>query len=106
MSFTVSAFPGATFTGVLARIARARPPQRTVSHRAGDERGVDDDRPFVVRVRDAKTEWVVVTTGLNAGPPVEAFGALKPGDEVATQGTDELRPDTAVRPRDGATAAG
>ena len=49
--------------------------------------------------RDGKIEWVDVTTGLTAGPLVEVFGDLRPGDEVAGRGTDELRPGTAVTPR-------
>ena len=58
------------------------------------------DRTFVIRIRDGKTEWVNVKTGLTSGPRVEVFGDLKSGDEVAGRGTDELRPDTAVRARE------
>jgi len=50
-------------------------------------------------LRDGKTEWVDVRTGLTSGPLVEVFGNLKAGDEIAGRGTDELRPDTDVRPR-------
>ncbi|MGE3955185.1 MAG: efflux RND transporter periplasmic adaptor subunit [Vicinamibacterales bacterium] len=57
------------------------------------------DRTFVIRVRDGKTEWVDVRTGLTAGPLVEVFGDLKAGDTVAGRGTDELRPGTPVTPR-------
>jgi len=57
------------------------------------------DRTFVIRVRDGKTEWVDVRTGLTSGPLVEVFGNLKAGDEIAGRGTDELRPGTDVRPR-------
>ena len=63
------------------------------------------DRTFVIRVRGGKTEWVDVKTGLTSGPLVEVFGDLKPGDEVAGRGTDELRPGTEVRPRDNKPAA-
>jgi RND family efflux transporter MFP subunit len=58
------------------------------------------DRTFVIRVRDGRTEWVDVTTGLTAGPLVEVFGDLSAGDEVAGRGTDEIRPGTEVRPRE------
>ncbi len=57
------------------------------------------DRTFVIRVRDGKTEWVDVKAGLTSGPLVEVFGDLKPGDQVAVRGTDELHPGTAVQPR-------
>lgn len=129
--FTVSAFPGTTFTGTVARIARAVdvttrtmaveldvnnadgrlapgtfcqirwPLQRTAPSLFVPTASVASttDRTFVVRIREGKTEWVDVTTGLTAGPLVEVFGNLKPGDEVAGRGTDELRPGTAVTPR-------
>jgi membrane fusion protein (multidrug efflux system) len=58
------------------------------------------DRTFVIRVRGGKAEWVDVKTGLTAGPLVEVFGDLKPGDEIAGRGTDEVRPDADVRPRE------
>jgi RND family efflux transporter MFP subunit len=54
------------------------------------------DRTFVVRIRDGKTEWVDVRTGLTSGSLVEVFGDLKVGDMIAERGTDELRPGTAV----------
>jgi RND family efflux transporter MFP subunit len=59
--------------------------------------GATTDRTFVIRVRDGKTEWVDVRTGLTSGALVEVFGDLKAGDEVAERGTDELRPGTGVR---------
>ena len=55
------------------------------------------DRTFVVRVRNGTTEWVDVHTGLGSGALTEVFGDLRPGDAVATRGTDEIRPGTAVR---------
>jgi RND family efflux transporter MFP subunit len=131
VAFTVSAFPGATFTGTVARIARAIdvttrtmaveldvdnadgrlapgtfcqirwPLRRTAPSLFVPTASVASttDRTFVVRIRDGKTEWVNVTTGLTAGTLVEVFGDLRPGDEVAGRGTDELRPGTAVTRR-------
>jgi membrane fusion protein, multidrug efflux system len=55
------------------------------------------DRTFVVRVRNGKAEWVDVKTGLASGPLIEVFGDLRAGDEIATHGTDEIRPGSAVR---------
>jgi RND family efflux transporter MFP subunit len=54
-------------------------------------------RTFVIRVRDGRTQWVDVKTGLASGPLVEVFGDLKPGDDIAARATDEIRPDSAVR---------
>ncbi len=62
-------------------------------------------RTFVIRVRDGKTEWVDVKTGLNAGPLIEVFGDLRSGDEIAARGTDELRAGTAVNTKPRASAA-
>jgi membrane fusion protein (multidrug efflux system) len=55
------------------------------------------DRTFVIRVRNGRTEWVDVKTGLPSGPLVEVFGGLRAGDQVAARGTDELRAGTAVQ---------
>jgi RND family efflux transporter MFP subunit len=57
-------------------------------------------RTFVVRVTDGRTEWVDVKTGVTAGPLVEVFGNLKPGDHIAARGTDEIRAGTAVHVRE------
>lgn len=57
------------------------------------------DRTFVVRIRNGKTEWVDVKTGLTSGSLVEVFGNLRAGDEIASRGTDEMRPGTEVRTR-------
>ncbi len=135
--FKVTAFPGATFTGTVARIARSVDvATRTMAvelevdnadgrlapgtfcqvrwpvRRTGPSLFVPTasvasttDRTFVVRVRGGKAEWIDVTTGLTAGPLIEVFGDLAPGDEVAGRGTDELRPGTEVRPRQNKPAA-
>ena len=58
------------------------------------------DRTFVVRIRNGKTEWIDVKKGLTSGPLVEVFGDLRPGDEIAGRGTDEMRPGTEVRARE------
>jgi RND family efflux transporter MFP subunit len=51
---------------------------------------------FVIRVRNGKTEWVDVKTGLASGSLMEVFGELRPGDQVAIRGTDEIRPGSVV----------
>ena len=62
-------------------------------------------RTFVIRVRDGKTEWVDVKTGLSTGPLVEVFGDLRAGDEIATRGTDEIRSGTEVHTKHGSDSA-
>jgi membrane fusion protein, multidrug efflux system len=63
------------------------------------------DRLFVVRIRNGRTEWVDVKTGLASGPLVEVFGDLRPGDTIAARGTDEIRPGTEVRVKEVKPAA-
>jgi membrane fusion protein (multidrug efflux system) len=63
------------------------------------------DRIFVVRIVGGKAEWVDVKTGLTSGPLIEVFGDLRAGDEIASRGTDEMRPGTDVRARATKSAA-
>ena len=55
-----------------------------------------NEKRFVVRVRDGKTEWIDVQPSLTSGSLIEVFGDLREGDLVAVKGTDELRPGTSV----------
>jgi RND family efflux transporter MFP subunit len=55
-------------------------------------------RSFVIRVRENRTEWVDVRTGVRADSLIEVFGDLKEGDEVVVRGTDQLQPGTQVSP--------
>jgi RND family efflux transporter MFP subunit len=135
MPFTVPAYPGETFTGRVARIARAvdvktrtmavemdvqnrdgrltpgsfcqvrwpiRRPGPSLLVPAGSVANTTG-RTFVIRVRNGKTDWVDVKTGLSAGPLVEVFGDLRPGDQIAVRGTDEIRAGTEVRTKTVAT---
>ena len=63
------------------------------------------DRSFVIRIRNGRTEWVDVRTGLASGPLVEVFGDLRPGDQVAVRGTDELKAGSDVHVKETAPAA-
>jgi membrane fusion protein (multidrug efflux system) len=54
-------------------------------------------RTFVIRVRDGRTEWVDVKTGLASGSLIEVFGDLQLGDEIAARGTDEVRAGAQVQ---------
>lgn len=54
------------------------------------------ERVFVVRIRDGRTEWLDVKTGVSMEELIEVFGDLHEGDTVAVRGTDELHPGTAV----------
>jgi membrane fusion protein, multidrug efflux system len=129
--FTVTAYPGETFSGKIARTAHAvdvktRTMWVELDVPNGDGRlapgayaqvkwrvrrtaaslfvpsgsvAATTDRSFVVRVRNGRTEWVDVKTGLSSGGLVEIFGDVRAGDQVAVRGTDELRPGSAVQAR-------
>ncbi|MGH8134535.1 MAG: efflux RND transporter periplasmic adaptor subunit [Steroidobacteraceae bacterium] len=56
----------------------------------------DLQRTFVIRVRQGKTEWVDVKTGVTVNGTTEVFGDLQPGDTVAANATDSIRSGTAV----------
>jgi len=60
--------------------------------------GSDLERTFVIRVRNGKTEWVDVKTGVRVENSIEIFGDLKEGDLIAIRGTDQLRPGVTVSP--------
>jgi len=123
VTFSVAAFPGATFAGTVSRISesvdvatrtmaveldvnnadnrlapgafcqvrwpvrRSTPSLLVPSGSVASTSG----RTFVIRVRSGRTEWVDVKTGLATGPLVEVYGDLKPGEEIAVRGTDEVR---------------
>jgi membrane fusion protein (multidrug efflux system) len=58
----------------------------------------DLQRSFVIRVRQNRTEWVDVKTGVRASDIIEVFGDLQEGDQVASRGTDQLRAGVEVSP--------
>ena len=86
--------PG-TFSDVLWPVSRPEPTLFVPSSAVATTL----ERVFLVRIRNGETEWVEVKTGATSGDLTEVFGDLKPGDEVAVRGTDELRPGTHVTPR-------
>jgi RND family efflux transporter MFP subunit len=59
----------------------------------------DLERNFVIRVRNNRTEWVDVRTGLTTPDGIEVFGDLREGDMVAARGTDQLRAGVQVSPK-------
>jgi membrane fusion protein (multidrug efflux system) len=129
LNFSVAAYPGQTFSGIVSRIAQSVDVStRTMAveldvnnadgrlapgtfcqvrwpiHRTGPSLLVPSGsvasttgRTFVIRVRSGRTEWIDVKTGLTSGPLIEVFGDLKPGDEIATRGTDEIRAGVQVQ---------
>ncbi len=90
--FTVSAYPGQTWSGTIARIAHA---VDVTTRTMAVELDVTNSDGRLSPGTFCQIRW----------PLVEIFGDLKAGDEVAGRGTDELRPDTAVRAREAKPSA-
>jgi RND family efflux transporter MFP subunit len=57
----------------------------------------NQERTFVIRVSQGKTEWVDVKTGVYQGDTVEVFGNLHPGDQIAVRGSDEIQAGTSAK---------
>ena len=53
---------------------------------------------FVCKIRSGVVEWVSVTKGQIMEGMVEVFGALREGDMVAKEGSEELQNESHVRP--------
>jgi membrane fusion protein, multidrug efflux system len=60
----------------------------------------DLQRTFVIRVRQGKTEWVDVKSGVTVNGKTEVFGDLKSGDVVVRNATDSIRAGAAVEARE------
>ncbi|MGA0560597.1 efflux RND transporter periplasmic adaptor subunit [Larkinella sp. VNQ87] len=54
------------------------------------------ERKFVIRVKNGKTEWVDVSTGFGVGDKQEVFGALAEQDTVLKSANEERKPDQTV----------
>ena len=93
--------PAGTFCQVRWPVRRPAPSLFVPSQSLASTTG----RTFVVRVRDSRTEWVDVKTGLSSGALIEVFGDLKPGDRISLRGTDEIRPGVEVRATDARPAS-
>jgi RND family efflux transporter MFP subunit len=56
------------------------------------------ERTFVIRVRENRTEWVDVRTGINMKGNIEIFGDLNEGDQLIVRANDEIKNDKIVVP--------
>ncbi|MNC97639.1 putative efflux system component YknX [compost metagenome] len=54
------------------------------------------ERRFVIRVRDGKTEWVDVRNGISTKDVMEIFGNLEENDLLLVRPSDEIREGEAV----------
>ncbi|HVI48546.1 MAG TPA: efflux RND transporter periplasmic adaptor subunit [Chitinophaga sp.] len=56
------------------------------------------EKKYVIAVRDHKTKWIDVQEGNHHNDSTEIFGALRPGDNVVLDATDEIK-DGITAPR-------
>jgi membrane fusion protein, multidrug efflux system len=54
------------------------------------------ERSFVIRIKDNKTEWVDVRTGINMKAQIEIFGDLDAGDQIVIKANDEMKAQKSV----------
>ncbi|MEH6308684.1 efflux RND transporter periplasmic adaptor subunit [Olivibacter sp. SDN3] len=56
----------------------------------------NQEKRFVIRLRNGKAEWVDVRNGISMGDGIEIFGPLSEGDTLLARATDEIKPGTAL----------
>lgn len=49
------------------------------------------EKKFVIRVRDGRTEWVDVRSGINMNDKIEVFGNLLEGDQLILRANDQIK---------------
>jgi membrane fusion protein, multidrug efflux system len=54
----------------------------------------NQERKFVIRVKEGEAEWVDVRQGMSTDKGIEIFGNLKNGDTLVARATDERKPGT------------
>jgi membrane fusion protein, multidrug efflux system len=54
----------------------------------------NQERKFVIRVKEGKAEWVDVRQGMSTENGIEIFGNLTNGDTLVARATDERKPGT------------
>lgn len=54
----------------------------------------NQERKFVIRVKNGKAEWVDVRQGMSTDKGIEIFGNINNGDTLVSRATDERKPGT------------
>lgn len=57
----------------------------------------NQERRFVIRVKNGQTQWVDVRTGITIDNGVEIFADLVDGDTLLVRGSDEIKPETKLK---------
>lgn len=59
----------------------------------------NQEKRFVIRLKDGKAEWIDVKNGISQNDKVEIFGSLTEGDIILVRATDEIKPETKFLPK-------
>ena len=59
----------------------------------------NQEKRFVIRLKDGKTEWVDVRNGIAIDNKTEIFGNISEGDTLLVRGTDEIKPGKELIPK-------
>ncbi|MDO9186226.1 MAG: efflux RND transporter periplasmic adaptor subunit [Bacteroidia bacterium] len=59
----------------------------------------NQEKRFVIRLKDGKAEWIDVKNGISQNDKVEIFGFLNEGDIILIRATDEIKPETKLLPK-------
>jgi hypothetical protein len=51
----------------------------------------NQERKFVIRIKDGKAEWVDIRQGLSTEKGIEVFSTLQAGDTLVTRASDERK---------------
>ena len=54
------------------------------------------EKKFVIRIKQGKTEWVDIRTGMNTADRIEIFGNLSEKDTLLQKATDEIKSGTSL----------
>lgn len=59
----------------------------------------NQEKRFVIQLKDGKTEWVEVRNGISVGNKTEIFGNLSEGDTLLVNGTDQINTGINLNPK-------
>jgi len=59
----------------------------------------NQEKRFVIRLKEGKTEWVDVRNGIAVDNKTEIFGNFSEGDTLLVRGTDEIKPGKELIPK-------
>jgi RND family efflux transporter MFP subunit len=55
------------------------------------------EKVFVIKIADGRAQWVDVQKGREAGDSIEVYGNIKPGEQLVSAATEEIRDGSPIR---------